>query len=184
LSSSLLNSEFITHGGVVQYVLLVLSLLMSCAVLDQLLFSIVVRVRSLAGDRKNWLLDTLYYATVRRAVELAVQAQADDPVASRQLFHAFRRNVPFFSLVAMVSPILGIIGTVHGIILTFHEISNRPNVQFQDISQGMSCALYTTFFGLTLALVALAVGWLSETIAENSVRRVEVVCLTKRAPLA
>ena len=58
------------------------------------------------------------------------------------------------SITATVSPLLGLLGTVSGIIKTFADLSANSS-QAGDISDGIGEALITTEYGLIVAIPAL-----------------------------
>jgi biopolymer transport protein ExbB len=59
--------------------------------------------------------------------------------------------------VATVSPLLGLLGTVVGMILTFNKIAANPQGmgKAEELAEGISMALLTTAAGLTVAIPAL-----------------------------
>jgi biopolymer transport protein ExbB len=63
------------------------------------------------------------------------------------------QKVGYLSLIANVAPMLGLLGTVLGMIMTFNEIANsavQPSPK--QLAGGISVALGTTFLGLTVAI--------------------------------
>lgn len=68
-----------------------------------------------------------------------------------------RRNLRVLNGVATVSPLLGLLGTVVGMILTFNKIAANPQGmgKAEDLAEGISMALLTTAAGLTVAIPAL-----------------------------
>lgn len=61
------------------------------------------------------------------------------------------------SVTSAVAPLLGLLGTVTGIIKTFGDLSTRSAEQAQFISAGISEALITTEYGLIVAIPAFVV---------------------------
>lgn len=97
-----------------------------------------------AGGVKKW---------GRPAVEVE-QAVLD---AGERAVHGLRRYVRVFNGIATISPLLGLLGTVFGMITAFNEIATsdamgRPEL----LAGGISEALLTTAFGLCVAIPALA----------------------------
>jgi biopolymer transport protein ExbB len=68
-----------------------------------------------------------------------------------------RRNLRVLNGVATVSPLLGLLGTVVGMILTFNKIAANPQGmgKAEELAEGISMALLTTAAGLTVAIPAL-----------------------------
>jgi biopolymer transport protein ExbB len=61
--------------------------------------------------------------------------------------------VGYLSLIAAVSPMLGLFGTVQGMIITFNVIANSEvQPKPAQLAGGISTALVTTFEGLVVAI--------------------------------
>lgn len=67
---------------------------------------------------------------------------------------SLRRWLPFIAVTAATAPLLGLLGTVSGLIKTFSIIAVEGTGEAQSISGGISEALITTLFGLTVAIPA------------------------------
>ena len=67
------------------------------------------------------------------------------------------RLMPLIALTAATAPLLGLLGTVTGMIQTFHLITLFGTGDAQTLSGGISEALVTTQFGLIVAVPALIV---------------------------
>lgn len=65
------------------------------------------------------------------------------------------RYLPFLSASGAVSPLLGLFGTVWGIIHSFVRISQKQSADIVTIAPGMAEALITTFAGLLVAIPAV-----------------------------
>lgn len=65
------------------------------------------------------------------------------------------RMLPFISLTAAISPLLGLLGTVTGMINTFNLITVFGTGDAKSLSGGISEALITTEYGLVVAIPAL-----------------------------
>lgn len=65
------------------------------------------------------------------------------------------RNVPILGTIAAISPLLGLLGTVGGMILTFQVIQDQGLGNVGSLAGGISQALITTFAGLSVAIPAL-----------------------------
>ena len=84
-------------------------------------------------------------------VRVAVQA------AGRQEAARLERRLPIVRTVASVSPLLGLFGTVLGMIDVFSAISKTGLGQAEDLSGGIQMALITTAFGLAVAIPSLVI---------------------------
>ena len=65
------------------------------------------------------------------------------------------RFLPFIAVTAAASPLLGLLGTVTGMISTFSQIRVSGNSDINSLASGISEALVTTKFGLIAAIPAL-----------------------------
>lgn len=81
-------------------------------------------------------------------------------------------------VIASVSPLLGLLGTVTGMISTFDVITEFGTGDPKLLSGGISIALVTTKLGLTVAIPALLVGSLLSAWARNIKRDMEYVALS------
>jgi biopolymer transport protein ExbB len=90
----------------------------------------------------------------RPAVEVE-QAVLD---AGERATNGLRRHLRVFGAVSTIAPLLGLLGTVFGMIQAFNAVAasdalGRPEL----LAKGVSQALLTTAFGLTVAIPALLV---------------------------
>lgn len=65
------------------------------------------------------------------------------------------RSIPVLGTIASITPLLGLLGTVGGMILTFEVIEAKGVNDVADLAGGISQALITTFAGLTVAIPAV-----------------------------
>ena len=65
------------------------------------------------------------------------------------------RNVPILGTIASIAPLLGLLGTVGGMILTFQVISEEGAANVGSLAAGISQALITTFAGLSVGIPAV-----------------------------
>jgi len=79
----------------------------------------------------------------------AVQALA------RQVVGRMERGLTTLGLIAELGPLLGLLGTVNGMLRLFADVANRGMSDPKQISAGISEALVATFTGLFIAIPAL-----------------------------
>ncbi|HHN75425.1 MAG TPA: MotA/TolQ/ExbB proton channel family protein [Acidobacteria bacterium] len=103
---------------------------------------------------------------VREAIEDAGRREA--PVLMRWL--------GVIGTVASVSPLMGLLGTVLGMIKVFRTISLEGPGQGQGLSAGIAEALITTAFGLAVAIPALVVFNMLSSRAERLILDIEEAC--------
>lgn len=73
----------------------------------------------------------------------------------RQEARTLERGLTVLETVAGISPLMGLMGTVLGMIKVFNVISEQGLGQTQSLSSGISEALITTVVGLAIAIPAL-----------------------------
>ncbi|RPI81049.1 MAG: MotA/TolQ/ExbB proton channel family protein [Planctomycetaceae bacterium] len=75
----------------------------------------------------------------------------------RQVGH-LRRHLRILNAVATITPLLGLLGTVYGMIMCFNQIATSSAMgKSEQLAGGIGVALLTTAFGLTVAIPALMV---------------------------
>lgn len=65
------------------------------------------------------------------------------------------KSLPFLATISSVSPFLGLLGTVWGVLAALLNVRNIPVITLQVIAPGVSDALVTTVAGLLVAIPAL-----------------------------
>ena len=74
----------------------------------------------------------------------------------RKEFGKLRQRISYLNLIGIVSPMLGLLGTVLGMITSFNVLALSPaGVKPAALAGGISMALITTFEGLIVAIPAL-----------------------------
>jgi biopolymer transport protein ExbB len=120
---------------------------------------------SYVGDVLSAGLDevALGYPMVEKAMEDAARAQAA----------RLSRKLEYFTMIGTIAPMLGLLGTVWGMILAFMEFEHSPNPQPSQLAPGIYKALVTTLQGLCVAIPSLAAfsvlrNRLDELVAEST----------------
>ncbi|WP_425398317.1 MotA/TolQ/ExbB proton channel family protein [Aeoliella sp.] len=67
-------------------------------------------------------------------------------------------RLSYMALIGTISPMVGLFGTVHGMIDSFQTIANSTGIQPTpaELAEGISTALFTTLIGLAVAIPAIA----------------------------
>lgn len=65
-------------------------------------------------------------------------------------------KISWLSLLGNITPMLGLFGTVYGMIVAFQKIAAKGNPTPADLAEGVYMALVTTFQGLVVAIPVLA----------------------------
>lgn len=86
--------------------------------------------------------------------ELETISKAVDSTISNEVL-GLEKNLNLLATTASVSPLLGLLGTVWGILIGFQDIAREGSAQIDVVTKGISVALVTTVVGLLVALPSL-----------------------------
>ena len=78
--------------------------------------------------------------------------------ASLLALKPLKRNVQGIATISSIAPLLGLLGTVIGMVLVFDEIRISLNPDKQKMAEGIMIALFTTIFGIAIAVPGLIAG--------------------------
>lgn len=101
--------------------------------------------------------------------ERAWDAMTAESIRAEQLI---RRRIPYLSTVASLATMIGLFGTVYGLILAFGSMGDLAAAErAAHLSEGSSTAMAATAFGLLVAIPALAAhsaldAWARDQLAE------------------
>jgi biopolymer transport protein ExbB len=117
-----------------------------------------------------------------RAVEKTMEDSSAEQAA--RLF----RKIEYLSVIGTLAPMLGLLGTVWGMIVAFQEFATKLNPPVSELAPGIYQALVTTLMGLGVAVPALAAfaifrNRIDELVAEASLRAEHAWTSFKRASL-
>ncbi len=106
--------------------------------------------------------------------------------AGRQEIPLIRRHLTALGTIASVAPLLGLLGTVIGMISVFESISEAATVNATALAGGISEALVTTAFGMVIAMPTLAfynfyIARVQNLIIEMEKISLHMVAVLKRA---
>jgi biopolymer transport protein ExbB len=76
-------------------------------------------------------------------------------IALMEHLNSLERNLPIIGTIAVISPFVGLAGTVLGIIRAFQDIALKGNSTPAVVAAGVAEALITTFSGLAIAIFAV-----------------------------
>ncbi len=107
--------------------------------------------KKITGSTRDFIISVMVCGVVHRDFSLrdALQMSADAEIAR------MRRYLPILDTMITLSPLLGILGTVTGIIYSFNMLGTVGAEHPQMITVGIAQALITTAFGLTIAIFSL-----------------------------
>ncbi|WP_252108528.1 MULTISPECIES: MotA/TolQ/ExbB proton channel family protein [unclassified Halomonas] len=154
--------ERFQQGGYVGYVVVVLGVIGLLVALAQYLYLWVVSARV---SRQRRSLDTLkddnplgrvlyrFKNMDKHQTPEALEARLDEAVLAE--LPRIERGQPMVKLLAAIAPLLGLLGTVSGMIVTFQAITVFGTGDPQLMAGGISQALVTTVLGLVTAVPLL-----------------------------
>jgi biopolymer transport protein ExbB len=109
----------------------------------------------LCENEPNFLTNVLSAGLPKINAGFEAMEKAMDEVAEEETIK-LHQKIGWLSLIGNIAPMMGLFGTVLGMIGAFNEITRLgANVTPKDLSAGISTALITTLFGLFVAMPAL-----------------------------
>jgi len=140
------------------------------AVMPQDLVEAVIANRPLTGGRHTVLARIVEFAEAHCEDEGAVRAFA------RLEINRMERGIPYLDVIYAAAPLIGLTGTVTGLLRVFSQIS--PETGLPDpvaFTSGVALALSATVIGLVIAIPALVGGgWLQRRV-ENYAAQLDVL---------
>ena len=171
--------ERLHRGGEVTYVIVAVGVIGALLCVLQLLYLFAVRI---AVTLQLHQLDRLRRSNPLGRVLLAFQGDAarieqDAEIAELRIAEAVLREVPklerfqaFLRLAVAAGPLLGLIGTVIGMIITFQAITESGSSDPRLMANGISQAMIATVAGLGVAIPLLFGNALLTTLSRSVVQ--------------
>ena len=102
---------------------------------------------------RDWLSMLGREGATDEAVARLVPVAGELPLIEQQLFSQLERRIRFAFVLIAAAPLVGLLGTVSGMLATFHGMASKLSESPMDvISGGVSEALITTQTGLVIAV--------------------------------
>jgi biopolymer transport protein ExbB len=160
-------------GGPIMYPLLICSIIALTVIIERAIFwigedhrrdqTLINEILSLAetgdweavkekiGDSKDFIIRILVAGILHREFSMskAMETAASDELDRMRLY------LPILDTIITVSPLLGIFGTVIGIIISFKFLGSAGIEEPQAVTAGIAQALITTASGLGIAILSL-----------------------------
>jgi len=165
--------EKVQEGKVVGYVIIGLGLIALLIALFRILVlsGVEAKVNKQAKDMKRPSLKN----PLGRVVKVFQDNPQSDPESMElKLSEAILKEGPklnsmimFIKIIAVVAPLLGLLGTVTGMIQTFQAITLFGAGDPQTMAGGISQALVTTVLGLVVAIPTVFLHWLASSRAKR-----------------
>jgi biopolymer transport protein ExbB len=194
-ASSILRLEFMTEGGILMWPILFCSIVGVAIAIERF-----ISLRRASIDTREFM-DTMRQVLrqnrMQEAIEICEHTNApvsrilragilkhDRPKedireaiedAGNLEIPRLERYLSALATCANIAPLLGLLGTVQGMIAAFAQIQNkRGQVNPSDLAEGIGTALYTTAFGLAVAIPMLVLYNYFVTRVENMVVEMEI----------
>lgn len=202
--------EIFRSGGPLMYVILILAILGLAVVLDRLFYLIIKESKDIESI-KSEIIILIKEDKIREAIELCgahkssaskvlkgilKEVYYDDEVEINLLEEKAReialeelpkieKNMWLLSMSAQLSPLVGLLGTVTGMILSFKVISESGTGDPKALANGIAQALITTAAGLMVAVPSVfAYNYLNKKIdlAINKIEKssVEIINVLRK----
>ncbi len=126
----------------------------------------------LCSDNNTAMSRILWVALKNRGVKRAVMKEILEEVGRQEVAH-LERYIGVLGVIAAVSPLLGLLGTVIGMIEVFQVISIEGVGKADILAGGISKALNTTAAGLSVAIPALVAYRIFESRVNRFVIEIE-----------
>lgn len=185
--------EFIQQGGMVMYILLAISVLSLTIIFERgwsLRRAVVIplaEVRDMEkavrdGDVKKAMQSCqdhntamsriLWVALANRGVRRSVMKEILEEAGRQEVAH-MDRFIGVLGVIAAIAPLLGLLGTVIGMIEVFQQISLVGVGKADVLAGGISKALNTTAFGLSVAIPSIVAYRYYESRVDRFVLEIE-----------
>jgi len=76
---------------------------------------------------------------------------------SNEYLPVVNRRIKFLGIISTIGPLMGLLGTVTGMLTTFEGLIEGQGDKFQNVVQGISEALITTQTGLVISIPAMVI---------------------------
>jgi biopolymer transport protein ExbB len=126
----------------------------------------------MCGDHNTAMSRILWVALKNRGVRRAVMKEILEETGRQEVAH-LERYVGVLGVIAAISPLLGLLGTVLGMIEVFHVISLEGVGKADILAGGISTALNTTAAGLSIAIPSLVAYRYFESRVNSFVMEIE-----------
>ncbi|OQY02109.1 MAG: flagellar motor protein MotA [Desulfobacteraceae bacterium 4572_130] len=183
--------EIVKNGGLAMLPLIICSLISLAIIIERFLFWIFIKINShqdiifevldLARDSKwdkiknktqgtkNYILRILVSGILHReySMEKAMEAAAHDEIKK------MKKYMGILDTIITAAPLLGILGTVLGIIMSFEILGTQGIQEPASVTAGIAQALITTATGLAIAIFTLFPYNYFNTKIENAIMNME-----------
>lgn len=114
----------------------------------------------------------------RDAAEISTIVKTSMEDYAPQVIGTLDHNIGVLPIVASLSPLLGMTGTVTGMIASFDSMANSTTLEATAVSGGISEALITTAAGLLVAMPSVIAYNIFSRQVDGAVQQIDIACTT------
>jgi biopolymer transport protein ExbB len=164
--------ELMGKGGIMMYPIFFASIIACAIIIERLVFfkknkenpdDILKAIKDLVNNKNPRTVDSkqINEGPVSRMLAVGVQAQKEPlwkleekiEVNGREEIHGLRKNLRGLEVIATISPLMGLLGTVIGMVKAFNKVAQyKGQVDPSLLAGGIWEALLTTAAGLAIAI--------------------------------
>jgi biopolymer transport protein ExbB len=167
--------DYIRQGGWIVYPLAIVSIWMWYLIVSRIFF--LTRFYRFLKNEAPFSFLMRKYGNIEIPVSDATET--DRLVMTRRIEKDLNRQTGGIFVLASIAPLLGLLGTVTGMISTFETISRFGSTNARAFAAGISEALITTQLGLVIAVPGLFLGYFIKKRTDNIKLRIQRFLLTQ-----
>ena len=116
------------------------------------------RALQFLADKNSFLAEVVNAGLKHTAHGSSVAIHAAEEMAEQRTVKLFRK-VEILNVIGNIAPMIGLFGTVYGMIMSFQQMAHAAAIQppVEVAAEGIRTALVTTFWGLLVSIPALCV---------------------------
>lgn len=149
--------DFLHAGGFVLWILLVVTLAMWSAIIERALFFKLDRAQVVSASVEKWMARTDRSSWFAQSVREALLSRGGQE---------FSKNIDLIKVFVLLCPLLGLLGTVTGMISVFDVMAITGTGNARLMASGISMATLPTLAGMVASLSGLYFGTLFSKKAE------------------
>ena len=155
---------FVETGGVVLIPLIILAFFMALLIAENFLYVFFINEPETRDYKNSLISHKIKTSNYKKRNEI------NKYLAAKARENYYRKNVNVINQFVVIAPLLGLLGTVTGMIEVFEVIKIHGSENTVLIGRGFSHATIPTMFGLTVAIF----GFLSLVVLENAIKKMRL----------
>ena len=173
--------SFLEAGGVIMYILTFIGIIICFFGIYQLVW---LSRLSLDPEKFSdhgvhlWAKKALNMASTRKGLD-GLSLMDSLEVCFSRMESSMTWRVPEIRFLAQISTLIGFLGTVTGMVKVFNTVAKLGKVLPGDLAGGIHEALFTTVYGLVLALIAWFFAHCIEMLVNKHMRSLEVLIFSE-----